>query len=170
MPGDDISTVSPRLLYCSRLPSLLTCPLVYSLALGLIAASLAYTRSKLASKRVESKRVAVLVQLALDTLRSQELAHHTDPVTAPHAFLSPTHLRDLILQEEHSTNARRRLWEKVERVVEGNANVRANVEDVNGDETRVWRWVGSAAGVGYSPRKSVQWREGAREQEVMMED
>jgi hypothetical protein len=33
----------------------------------------------------------------------------------------------------------------VERVVEGNANVRANLEEVRGgDEMRVWRWVGGS--------------------------
>jgi hypothetical protein len=97
---------------------------------------------KLASNRIESTRVASLVQDALVTLRRQEIAHHTDPVTAPYPYLSSLHLRDLVLQDEHSIPARKRLWEKVERVVEGNANVRANLEDVNGDETRVWRWVG----------------------------
>ena len=37
------------------------------------------------------------------------------------------------------------MWAPVERVVEGNANVRTNLEEVEGgDEQRVWRWVGSA--------------------------
>ena len=36
--------------------------------------------------------------------------------------------------------------QSVERVVEGNANVRTNLEEVEGgDEQRVWQWVGSAA-------------------------
>jgi hypothetical protein len=91
--------------------------------------------------------VAELVQIALDTLRNQELAHHTDPVTAPQPYLSSLQLRDLILQDEHSILVRRRVWDQVERVVEGNANVRANLEEVQGgDELRVWRWVGSTSG------------------------
>lgn len=95
--------------------------------------------------------MADLVQIALDTLRNQELAHHTDPISTPQAYLSSLQLRDLILQEEHSISSRRRLWDKVERVVEGNANVRANLEEVHGgEELRVWRWVG---GAGRSPRK-----------------
>ncbi|KII88559.1 hypothetical protein PLICRDRAFT_161764 [Plicaturopsis crispa FD-325 SS-3] len=98
-----------------------------------------------ASRKRESKRIAELVQIALDTLYNQELAHHTDPVTAPQPYLSSLQLRDLILQDEHSIPMRRRLWDQVERVVEGNANVRANLEEVQGgDELRVWRWVGSA--------------------------
>ncbi|KAH8099474.1 Man1-Src1p-C-terminal domain-containing protein [Cristinia sonorae] len=102
-------------------------------------------RQRRARNVVEGQRVATLVQTALECLRNQELAHHTDPVTAPHPFLSSLQLRDLILQDEHSVSTRRRLWERVERVVEANANVRTNLEEVEGgDEMRVWRWVGSA--------------------------
>jgi hypothetical protein len=114
-------------------------------------------KARRASQAVENKRVAELVQIALDTLRNQELAHHTDPVTAPQPYLSSLQLRDLILQDEHSISTRRRLWDQVERVVEGNANVRANLQEVyGGDELRVWRWIG---GAGRSPgmRKRVQF-------------
>ena|ERR1700722_18540206 len=98
-----------------------------------------------ARQQIENKRVAKLVQIALDTLRNQELAHYTDPIAAPQPYLSSVQLRDLILQDEHSIPVRRRLWEKVGRVVEGNANVRTNLEEVRGgDEMRVWRWVGGS--------------------------
>lgn len=113
-------------------------------------------RRSRAQRQIEAKRVGELVQITLDTLRNQELAHHTDPVTAPQPYLSSLQLRDLILQGEHSISARKRLWDQVERVVESNANVRANLEEVQGgDELRVWRWVGTA---GRSPeyRKRVQ--------------
>ena len=104
-----------------------------------------WTRGKLAARQKESRRVGDLVQVALDTLRNQELAHHTDPVSVPHAYLSSLHLRDLILQDELSIPVRRRVWDKVEKIVEGNTNVRANVEELEGgDEGRVWRWIGSA--------------------------
>ncbi|KDQ33260.1 hypothetical protein PLEOSDRAFT_1110485 [Pleurotus ostreatus PC15] len=99
-------------------------------------------------------RAAELVQVALDTLRNQELAHHIDPVTAPQPFLSSLQLRDLILQDEHSIDTRKRIWDQVERVVESNANVRTNLEEVSGgDEMRVWRWVGSTS-TGASPIKA----------------
>lgn len=115
-----------------------------ALILGIIVA-----RARRAQRHVEGQRVAELVQIALDTLRAQETAYHTDPVSAPQPYLSSLQLRDLALQDEHSIPARRRLWERVERVVEGNANVRANLEEVaGGDEMRVWRWVGS------TPRRS----------------
>lgn len=116
-------------------------------------------RLRRAQQKVESKRVAELVQIVLDTLRNQELAHYTDPITAPQPYLSSLQLRDLILQDEHSIPTRRKFWNKVERVVEGNANVRANLEEVHGgDEMRVWRWVGSA-GRGSGIPKRVQFEE-----------
>lgn len=101
-------------------------------------------RVRVTQKQKEKRRIAGLVQVALDTLRNQELAHYTDPLTAPQPYLSSIQLRDLVLQDEHSVPVRRKLWERVERVVESNANVRANLEELEGgDETRVWRWVGS---------------------------
>ena len=110
-------------------------------------------RRRRVQTRIEDKRVAELVQLALATLRNQEIAHHTDPVTAPAPYLSSLQLRDLVLQDEHSVSARARLWARVEHVVEGNANVRANLEEVpGGDELRVWRWVG-----GSGRRKAVEY-------------
>lgn len=104
-----------------------------------------YGKAQLAVRGAENKRVSELVQIALDTLRNQELAHHTDPVTTPHNYLSSVQLRDLVMQDEHSASIRRRLWDRVERIVEGNANVRANLEELpGGEEARVWRWVGSS--------------------------
>ncbi|OSD01593.1 hypothetical protein PYCCODRAFT_1436202 [Trametes coccinea BRFM310] len=104
-----------------------------------------YTRQRQARKAIEDERVASLVTVALECLRNQELAHHTDPVMAPRPYLSSLQLRDLVLQDVHDVSARKRLWSRVERIVEGNANVRTNLEEVEGgDEQRVWRWVGSA--------------------------
>jgi hypothetical protein len=91
---------------------------------------------------MEAKRVTGLVQTALDSLQDQDYAHHMSPANNPYPYLSSLHLRDHILADEHSIPTRKRLWEKVERIVEGNANVRVNMEEVNGDETRVWRWTG----------------------------
>jgi len=103
-----------------------------------------YSLFLLSQRQKESRRIADLVQVALDTLRNQEFSHYTDPLTAPQPYLSSIQLRDLVLQNETSVNTRRRLWARVERIVESNANVRANLEEIEGgDETRVWRWVGS---------------------------
>lgn len=147
------------------LSSFLTCTPRFSAIAALIGGGF-ITKARRASRVVENKRVAELVQIALDTLRNQELAHHTDPITAPQPYLSSLQLRDLILQDEHSISSRRRMWDQVERVVEGNTNVRTNLEEVHGgDELRVWRWVG---GAGRSPgfRKTVQFRDGEDERQV----
>ncbi|KAH8117468.1 Man1-Src1p-C-terminal domain-containing protein [Phellopilus nigrolimitatus] len=104
-----------------------------------------YGKSQMTARSMENRRVAELVQIALDTLRNQEMNYHTDPVTTPQPYLSSLQLRDLILQDEHSIPVRRRLWDRVERIVEGNANVRANLEELRGgEEARVWSWVGSS--------------------------
>ena len=130
-------TVFGNMLHFTRRPELTKAVLVIS-ACGLYA-----LRRSRAQRQIENKRVAELVQIALDTLRNQELAHHTDPVTAPQPYLASLQLRDLVLQEQHSISARKKLWDQVERIVEGNANVRVNLEEVQGgDEHRVWRWVG----------------------------
>ncbi|KAJ7709943.1 Man1-Src1p-C-terminal domain-containing protein [Mycena rosella] len=120
---------------------------------GLVALILGgtVTRARRARSAVEGQRVAGLVQTALDTLRAQERAYHADPVTAAQPYLSSLQLRDVVLADEHLP-ARARLWARVERVVEENANVRANLEEVDGgDEMRVWRWVGAP-----SPTKRIE--------------
>ncbi|PPQ80965.1 hypothetical protein CVT24_013179 [Panaeolus cyanescens] len=115
---------------------------VFAIIVALLGAI--YIRYRMTVKQKESKRVAGLVQVALDTLRNQEMAHYTDPLNAPQPYLSSIQLRDVVLQDVHAISTRRKLWERVERIVEGNANVRANLEEIEGgDETRVWRWVGS---------------------------
>ena len=102
-------------------------------------------RRRQARRAIEDEQVAALVTVALDSLRNQELAHHTDPVMVPRPYLSSLQLRDLVLQDIHDISKRKRLWSRVERVVEANANVRTNLQEVEGgDEQRVWEWVGSA--------------------------
>lgn len=119
----------------------------YIMTLLSIISAIYYLKNKLSTSKADNARVAELVQVALDSLRNQELAHHTDPVSAPHPYLSSVQLRDLILQSEHAVSARRKLWDRVEKIVEENANVRTNLQETNaGDELRVWRWVGTSTG------------------------
>ena len=113
-----------------------------------IAGFIAYmfNGSRRTRKKNEDKRVAELVQVVLDTLRNREIQHHTDPVLAPTPYLSSLGLRDQILHGESLYPTRKeRLWERVEGIVEGNVNVRTNIEEMpGGHETRVWQWVGGA--------------------------
>ena len=117
--------------------------LIFSSSLASISTIVAafYSLSLLTQRQKERRRIAYLVRVALDTLCNQEFA---DDYTDTLPYLSSVQLRDLVLQNETSVNTRRRLWERVERIVESNANVRVNVEEIEGgDEARVWRWVGS---------------------------
>ncbi|KAG8938883.1 inner nuclear membrane protein enriched at telomere/subtelomere region [Tulasnella sp. 408] len=117
-------------------------------------ASLFYLRSRALASAAESRKVAGLVQEALDMLQEQEFGYHADPVTTTEPYIVPVHLRDLILKDEHSPKVRQRVWEKVAKIVEGNANVRTNEEEVRGEYTKVWRWVGSVGTPARSRRVS----------------
>src|SRR5882672_4952772 len=111
-----------------------------------------YLRAQMAARKAENNRVAELVQIALDTLRNQEMNYYADPATYLHPYIPSLQLRDLVLQDELSIPVRMKLWNKVERIVEGNTNVRASLEELrSGEEARVWRWVGSSGYV--SPMK-----------------
>ncbi|KAK0503223.1 Man1-Src1p-C-terminal domain-containing protein [Armillaria luteobubalina] len=91
----------------------------------------------------EAKRVAELVDYALAKLKYTELGHHTDPITMPFPYVPSVRLRDEVMRLEPEWK-KSMLWDQVEKVVESNANVRANIQEVyGGDEMRVWRWVGS---------------------------
>ncbi|KAF7322946.1 MSC domain-containing protein [Mycena chlorophos] len=99
----------------------------------------------LRSRRVaEDARIQELANTALDTLMAQDRAYHSDPLSASVPYLSSLQLRDVVLAREHSVARRAKLWTRVEKIVEENANVRANLEEVDGgDEMRVWRWIGT---------------------------
>ncbi|CED84770.1 Inner nuclear membrane protein MAN1 [Phaffia rhodozyma] len=105
-------------------------------------AAIAYARSQLKTSSQENQRVKELVQVVLAKLREQERMHYVDPAQAPQVTIPVAHLRDGILASEPSAAGRQRLWAKVEKVVEGNANVRAGEDEVNGEVWRVWQWVG----------------------------
>lgn len=85
-----------------------------------------------------------------DYFQLQERRHYNDPVLAPAPYLAPSHLRDLVLQHVHSPARRQQLWKQVEKVVEGNANVRAKQVEHQGEEIRAWEWTG-VAGAGDLP-------------------
>lgn len=111
------------------------------MALALLAASAQY---QLSSLRNVNKRVPDLVSLTLDRLAHQAAAHAADPRGVREAWISVAQLRDDVLRDEFSAARREKLWSRVRRVVECNANVRASVrEGRGGDVGRVWEWIGS---------------------------
>ena len=117
--------------------------------------SFLYGRHKLATRRQTKDQVRQLVQTALSELRQQHGAHYTDPVITPASYIIPSHLRDFVLQNEHSPARRQVLWNAVEKIVEGNANVRSRQVEQNGEEMRAWEWSGLGGG-GFAGKEMVE--------------
>lgn len=78
-----------------------------------------------------------------DRLANHASFNHQDPSAYPDLGISMTQLRDDILRTEFSAARRQKLWEKVQKKVEHNSNVRAAVKETQtGDVARMWEWVG----------------------------
>ncbi|KAL1924823.1 uncharacterized protein VTP21DRAFT_4477 [Calcarisporiella thermophila] len=115
---------------------------------------LVYIRHYIYARKRDNKLVTKLVQNVLSRLENQERLHYTDPVQFPHPELAIVHLRDALLKGEQSAGRRHKLWERVRRIVENNANVRVLVKEIKGEQHRVWCWVGA-----YNPNRHVSGRE-----------
>lgn len=77
--------------------------------------------------------------------------HAQEPGVYAEGYVSVAQLRDDVLRDEFSAGRRKKLWERVQRKVEGNANVRPMVRaGRTGDVGRMWEWVG-AVGMLESP-------------------
>ncbi|GAA5876148.1 hypothetical protein JCM8547_003380 [Rhodosporidiobolus lusitaniae] len=105
-------------------------------------ATVLWGRMKVKRRKEDKERVRELVRMALRQLQQQERSHLLSPSTVPYPHLAPSHLRDLLLTSIHSPSRRAELWRAVEKVVEGNANVRVGEVEVGGEEMRGWRWTG----------------------------
>ncbi|KAF2200454.1 hypothetical protein GQ43DRAFT_373760 [Delitschia confertaspora ATCC 74209] len=85
-------------------------------------------------------------QLASDVF--DRLAQHAalnlqEPGAYHDLGISETQLRDDVLRTEWTLKKRLKLWEKVQKKVENNTNVRAAIREThNGDVARVWEWIG----------------------------
>jgi hypothetical protein len=85
-----------------------------------------------------------LVAVTLDRLATQASLHAADKDGYPESWISIGQLRDDVLRDEFSLNRREAVWQKVRKVVEMNANVRASQrEGRNGEISRVWEWIGA---------------------------
>lgn len=57
-------------------------------------------------------------------------------------------LRDDVLRDEFSANRRQKLWEKVQKKVEANSNVRSSIrEGRSGEVSRAWEWIGAVGAI-----------------------
>lgn len=113
------------------------------IGIALLCASGLYTRSSITYSRETEDRAKQLAKYALDRLASHAALNFQEPGAYPEVGISMTQLRDDILRDEFSAKRRQRLWEKVQKKVEHNSNVRAAVrEGRSGDVARMWEWVG----------------------------
>jgi len=106
---------------------------IYVIALAAVIASLLYIRRQLYLRRQTTALAHSLLPSILSALQ------HTG-----HPVLS-TQLRDSVLSYEPNLKRRKEIWERVEKIVEMNANVRVGEEEVGGEVGRGWRWVGPPA-------------------------
>jgi Man1-Src1p-C-terminal domain len=110
----------------------------------LFVATGGYTRYTIAYNKATEERAKQLASYALDRLSTQASMHAHDPQTYPESFISMTHLRDDVLRDEFSATRRMKLWDKVQKKVEQNSNIRPMVrEGRSGDRGRVWEWIGA---------------------------
>ncbi|KAL1922895.1 uncharacterized protein VTP21DRAFT_9271 [Calcarisporiella thermophila] len=100
-------------------------------------------RKELARRSRDALIVRGLVESAFRRLEEQERLHYVDPVQYSQSGLAVAHLRDALLADEHDPKRRNALWTRVQRIVEGNSNVRAITSEVRGEQHRVWMWVGA---------------------------
>ncbi|KAK1068190.1 inner nuclear membrane protein enriched at telomere/subtelomere region [Friedmanniomyces endolithicus] len=103
-----------------------------------------YGRHRITSGRETDGKAKQLASQALERLSQQAALHAWDPEAYAENYVSVSQLRDDVLRDEFSAGRRKALWEKVQRKVEGNSNVRPMVrEGRSGDVGRVWEWVGA---------------------------
>ncbi|KAJ5089801.1 hypothetical protein N7532_008485 [Penicillium argentinense] len=124
--------------------------LAYRLPLSLLALTivgLAYARARVRARRKDIARVPDLVATSLDRLATQAALYARGGAMEP--YIPIGQMRDDVLRSELHGKRREELWRRVQRVVEGNANVRAAVrESRSGDVARSWEWIGGIGGVG----------------------
>jgi hypothetical protein len=123
-----------------------------------------YGRHRITDGRYTDTKAKQLAGFALQKLSEQASLHAMDPVAWGESYISMAQLRDDILRDEFSASRRTKLWEKVQKKVESNSNVRPMVrEGRTGDVGRVWEWIGAIGAIDKTPhsdrRKSGGFRD-----------
>ncbi|KAF2195695.1 sister chromatid separation protein-like protein [Zopfia rhizophila CBS 207.26] len=121
-----------------------------------------YGRYSITSSRAMEARAAQLAGNVFDRLANHAALNYQEPGVYPELGISMTQLRDDILRNEFSSSRRQKLWEKVQKKVEHNSNIRAAVrEGRSGDVARMWEWIGPVQpiddGRGSSRRESSRY-------------
>ena len=88
-------------------------------------------------------RAKQLASNVFDRLANQAAVASHEPGARQERGLSMNQLRDDVLRNEFSSSRRIKLWQRVQKKVEHNSNIRAAVrEGPSGDITRMWEWTG----------------------------
>jgi hypothetical protein len=116
--------------------------------MAVLAAILAL-QNRLKTRRAEKYRAEELAQVVLKRLQDQGRLHlhyaggtASDGSSAPAPYLAPDQLRDLVLPPTGSVASRKRTWERVERLINKNANVASREREVHGEMWSTWEWTG----------------------------
>lgn len=91
-------------------------------------------------RKAQTEKLAVA---ALERLKSQRRIAQADSEGRTLQCVAVPQLRDEILADVANLETRKKVWARVERQVESNANIRARQTEINGEIMRVWEWVGS---------------------------
>ncbi|KAF2676619.1 sister chromatid separation protein-like protein [Lentithecium fluviatile CBS 122367] len=109
----------------------------------LATASGFYGKYSITTNRAMEARAKQLASDVFDRLANQATLAHHEPGAYQERGLSMNQLRDDVLRNEFSSSRRMKLWQRVQKKVEHNSNIRAAVrEGQSGDITRMWEWIG----------------------------
>ncbi|CAO2654142.1 Nn.00g108750.m01.CDS01 [Neocucurbitaria sp. VM-36] len=102
-----------------------------------------YGKYAITNSRAMEARAKQLASDAFDRLANQAALSYQEPGAYPEKGISMAQLRDDVLRNEFSSSRRQKLWERVQKKVEFNSNIRAAVRTTNsGDVARMWEWIG----------------------------
>ncbi|KAG5519484.1 hypothetical protein PMAC_002111 [Pneumocystis sp. 'macacae'] len=85
--------------------------------------------------------ISGLVHFSLQRLFDQKRSYILDPKST-YPYVAISHLRDDILINEFNADQRHKIWNKVEKIVENNSNIRTRLAEINGEWIRAWEWIG----------------------------
>lgn len=109
-------------------------------------------KSTLSLRKAYKSRISELVYFSLKRLHDQQRFYALDPKST-YPYIAVSHLRDDILINELNVDQRHKLWNKVQKIIENNSNIRTRLAEINGEWIRAWEWVGNIYDANYEYRK-----------------
>lgn len=108
-----------------------------------VIATGSYGKYSITNTRAMESRAKQLASEVFDRLANNAALSMQEPDAYPEKGISMAHLRDDVLRNEFSSSRRQKLWERVQKKVEFNSNIRAAVRTTtSGDVARMWEWIG----------------------------